>query len=1524
MSNEGVELEVYGYANPLEQIGTFRGAITPKVLEEIKNVGGGSFNISSQDKQIVDHPEWLKSRNVVKHRVDGEVIGGWLIGNRGATTISESSSGEVYEIAGEGLKSWLDDSLVHPLGGFRTTSRDARAFSFASEEGDWYNPSEWIEPYQIQRIRGKLWQYGPDKWPDGAGSAYWVWGVPDSGNWGTDHGTNYFRISFPVATPAEYVLYVAVDDSYSVYLDGEQVARYEDKFDGWQEAKKVTLQLEAGDHVIGIRATNTQYAGGLAAALYRTIARQPPVSVGTVTIPIGTTPTITRSNHGLSSGTRVYLTTTGTLPGGLEPDKNYYVTQSTTNTFKLSKSKGGPTLNTSGSQSGTHTILRSEIADTEVLVTYSGMKVSTLTSLLSSYQSTVNIRQSTYNGLPSGSKTGSATQKRQARAKANALALLQKARQARDRIQLQLTAAINADAAGITWRVLPYPDKAPGWSPGEILITLLGEAADRGVISAGLITPNFTSLVDSEGEPWDEPIDWSFSVGKDSLLAVVSQMEELACDVWIDPETYELNVVNRRGIDRSDYVGDNNWVVIKKNLARTPVGKMGADSWSTHNFLTSVEATPPSGISGALGGIRTATGGTAIYSHRGTGKQITFLGGVTYAISGYAYSDIAASVRFRANLASTTNGGANLDATLTPNTWTRLELSYTPIVDEELNISLLWNNGNPGDLIALTGIQVEEGEVASDYIDGFMVGSSLTRYRWEGVENQSITSMETQGIIGSPIIFKAGKNLRKASIKSRGKIKNSLTIKGDQGWFGDPEIDNTSAIEYGVLEGVLDTGASQAVSRALAGIVFVQRAQEEEGASYDVYLPPEGKTPHIDFSVGDWVLAPNEQGLSVKRRIMSISTEENSSGRPVYTLEFDTIFRDNEDRINRVLEKLGGNGIGSSYSNAGGVGSPSPSGPTDLPPTEGGGLVDITPLAPTDLEVFSIGYWSANGVTAYGQVNLSWFPVVEAVDGEEIIPSRYEVWGRPTEETEDAISMMASTTQPMVTIDGFEPGSGWTFFVIAWSDTRASDRSEEILHTIAGPVEPMVAPSQAGGFSDKGLIVMQWDGLMSDGEPPPLQFRYLYAEIRAAGSTGGWLQLGQTLGRDGRQITLSGLPVGYIFEARYIAVDGSGIKSAPGIVSNPITVMGVDLGDLDEQVTEAIEAAKEAGIAAREQSNMLNDPSFELNTQEFWTYGTGVTNVNTAPRTGLRHLLLAAGGARQSLSYNRVLPCEPGDNFYIRLFIDPQGTPASDDQVTLQVRYGATEALGSIENAVSSGPLDGVGYQMVSGSWEVPPGINYFSLSVGQEADTISYYADDFRLLKMTGEIDLVAGSVTTDKIASESIVGRHIQAETIASEHIQAESIGTRELAAESVVAEKLAAGSVETNHISAGAVTTSHISSEVGQELDIQNNSSINLVVGQIGDVQGDLDSTNDNLELMQTYYQFGAEGAVISKPGSVFATRIDNDSIDMLENGNVISYWNSGTLYVNQLVGESVTLGNHQLAKFEDGTVIRSLGV
>lgn len=91
----------------------------------------------------------------------------------------------------------------------------------------------------------------------------------------------------------------------------------------------------------------TNYAAGDRAILVN------PTS--TVTISIASPGVITWAGHGLNNGAVVVFTTTGSLPTGITVGTEYYVVSRTAHTFKISSEVDGTPINTSGSQSGTHT-----------------------------------------------------------------------------------------------------------------------------------------------------------------------------------------------------------------------------------------------------------------------------------------------------------------------------------------------------------------------------------------------------------------------------------------------------------------------------------------------------------------------------------------------------------------------------------------------------------------------------------------------------------------------------------------------------------------------------------------------------------------------------------------------------------------------------------------------------------------------------------------------------------------------------------------------------------------------------------------------------------------------------------------------------------------------------------------------------------------------------------------------------------------------------------------------------------------
>lgn len=90
------------------------------------------------------------------------------------------------------------------------------------------------------------------------------------------------------------------------------------------------------------------------------LSESPAVAIGTCTISVATPAVISFVAHGLVAGDSIKLTTTGALPTGLTAATTYFViaTGLTANTFQVSETLSGSAINTTGTQSGIHTLTR--------------------------------------------------------------------------------------------------------------------------------------------------------------------------------------------------------------------------------------------------------------------------------------------------------------------------------------------------------------------------------------------------------------------------------------------------------------------------------------------------------------------------------------------------------------------------------------------------------------------------------------------------------------------------------------------------------------------------------------------------------------------------------------------------------------------------------------------------------------------------------------------------------------------------------------------------------------------------------------------------------------------------------------------------------------------------------------------------------------------------------------------------------------------------------------------------------------
>lgn len=101
----------------------------------------------------------------------------------------------------------------------------------------------------------------------------------------------------------------------------------------------------------------TRYVAGAqvrqAQTLYEALT---PGTSQVVTLTIASPCVVSWVNHGLANGTEVLFETGGSLPTGITAGTIYYVVSAGTNDFRIAATAGGAAINTSGSQSGAHTV----------------------------------------------------------------------------------------------------------------------------------------------------------------------------------------------------------------------------------------------------------------------------------------------------------------------------------------------------------------------------------------------------------------------------------------------------------------------------------------------------------------------------------------------------------------------------------------------------------------------------------------------------------------------------------------------------------------------------------------------------------------------------------------------------------------------------------------------------------------------------------------------------------------------------------------------------------------------------------------------------------------------------------------------------------------------------------------------------------------------------------------------------------------------------------------------------------------
>src|SRR5690606_38461757 len=90
-----------------------------------------------------------------------------------------------------------------------------------------------------------------------------------------------------------------------------------------------------------------------------------------------------------------------------------------------------------------------------------------------------------------------------------------------------------------SWDSLGYPAQTPGFTPGEVIELVLGEAQARGTLPN--VSLSYDASVDSAGQPWPVATQIATRCGNDLGTFIVAELGATYIDVRMQPGGYVLD-----------------------------------------------------------------------------------------------------------------------------------------------------------------------------------------------------------------------------------------------------------------------------------------------------------------------------------------------------------------------------------------------------------------------------------------------------------------------------------------------------------------------------------------------------------------------------------------------------------------------------------------------------------------------------------------------------------------------------------------------------------------------------------------------------------------------------------------------------------------------------------------------------------------------------------------------------------------------------------------------------------------------
>jgi len=860
-------------------------------------------------------------------------------------------------------------------------------------------------------------------------------------------------------------------------------------------------------------------------------------------------------------------------------------------------------------------------------------------------------------------------------------------------------------------------------------------------------------------------------------------------------------------------------------------------------------------------------------------------------------------------------------------------------------------------------LKVTKGTPISQVLSG-LVEDGLVEYRTEYHDDKAWLVLLNPGTGSnyadpgaSPVVNLALASLtsapRRASIEDR---ITRVTGEGDDDILVTREIASFDADVFGQLEGWIKiSGVS---SKSAIGKVSENALRDSSTATsertfqYDAKYANPNLYPYSTFLPGDWVVIPDDNDSTETDRVSQVTMSKDADSTiSVTALTGDRILSGTASLAKRQKAQVGGAISGGNQ--------------TTLAPIDG-----RIPLGPIVTATTSAGYWNSAGV-ARAEVTLTWNETTTAISGSDIDVDMYEIWWRSGAGSEWAFR--GATNNLTIELPDWDTNTEIELRIRGRSAAGVFGQfSLNNDHTTGAPSTAMAAPNVPTVTANAlGTLFIAWDGEI-DGGAPPVQFSYTRAEI-SIGSADTFTPAGVPLLQAG---STSLDPGTYgAWDIRLIAVDRIGVESA---ASSTVSITTVDPGLILRVPKAPTGLAYTAGASFSEDGASVlawfdltwdavtldvDDDAITVSGYEIWGHVDSETDMRLMASTeGVAVRAMVEDAEVWDVEVRAFSDAGKRGGFSTTLTatadaaISALGAPTTPTVTTtrsmIRINWDGLIAGSNPPNGfryvkAEYAPTDTMVYVLAGQKFTRGGGDLFIPAIVGQDY-TVRLIAVDGAGVSgnpSTTATVTVTGITTTDftpaienmlsepriETSSESDEGVKLYDGGIVAFNAAGDPTvfinaadGTIYFADGIISGDAIVAGSISATKLDVGSVVTTLVASNLGASLNLASNDSVNILVDNaVEPVQDDVDGVITNVESMQTYYKFGADGAEITSPDSPFAVQISNSQISMVASGVTVSYWNAAGMVVPSLIADqTATIGSHQFRKEEVRTTIRSL--